>query len=59
MPAPDHVYVNAAGPPFKATVVVVQVIEFGDVAVGLGNAVFCVTACEPVVLHPLLVFVMV
>ena len=58
-PAPDHVYVKAAGPPFNATVVVEQVIEFGDVAVGLGKAVFCDTACEPIVLHPLDVFVIV
>ena len=43
-PAPDHVYVKAAGPPFKATVLVKHVMEFGDVAVGLGNAVFCDTA---------------
>jgi hypothetical protein len=59
IPAPDHVYVNAAGPPFNATDVVAQVIEFGEVAVGLGNTVFCVIACEPVVLHPLVVFVIV
>ena len=52
MPAPDQVYVNAAGPPLKATVVVEHVIEFGDVAVGTGRAVFDPTVVTAVLVHP-------
>jgi hypothetical protein len=52
-PGPDQVYVNADGPPFNATVVVEQVIEFGDVAVGFGNAVLEPTDVTAVLVQPL------
>ena len=52
-PGPVQVYVKAEGPPFKLTVVVLQLTEPPEDAVGLGGVVLLPTEATAVFVQPL------